>query len=261
MYYRLKDEGCRLLDQIRDRENEINRLRSEIHTLSHRVGEKKYRLESYEQEVVHARTNEENLSNQLADLENEINRGKSELSEIQQKITVTEGEINENDKRLLLNQDRISQIEKELWDLSQILIELRRKLDDKDREIAHFGNSAMGNKGLLEAEVQRGNDRVAHLREILEKLIHDGNADVDVEAKAKHIETLEIQIKQNIEAFDELRKEREELIRNLDYTDQKIRDASHHLESLKHNSNVLEKDNKCLKDDLDRHAERDEGNS
>ena len=267
VYYNLRDEGYKLEDQLRQRDNEINRLKDQLHAMRYSVNERQYKFDEYNNEVTHIRSHEESLANQLADLENEINRGKGEHNEIQQKISITEGNISENDKQTLANQDRIGQIHKELWELRNICDELSRKIDDKQREIDFKAGPAgnilntisIGKKRHVEEEMNRTNEKVMSLRSHLDKLIQDGNVDVDVEDKVRIIESLEAKIKQDIANFEEFRKERAEIVRDLDYTETKLREGTHHLENLKHNAEVLEKDNNFLKEDLDRHAQRDEG--
>lgn len=86
-----------------------------------------------------------------------------------------------------------------------------------------------------------------------------GAEEKKVKQLQEEIDRLEAQIKGDVEAIDKLTQERDELYRNLDYTERKIEDSTAHLDNLKYNSRVLEDDNKCLKDDINNLVSRDEG--
>lgn len=86
-----------------------------------------------------------------------------------------------------------------------------------------------------------------------------GAEEKKVKQLQEEIDRLEAQIKGDVEAIDKLTQERDELYRNLDYTERKIEESNKHLDTLKYNSRILEDDNKCLKEDIDKLISRDQG--
>ena len=71
-------------------------------------------------------------------MENLISKGREDHTAIRDKITAAEGEINEHDRTMQKNQERIELIKKEIWSQNDLNHELTHKLEEKDREIDHI---------------------------------------------------------------------------------------------------------------------------
>ena len=71
-------------------------------------------------------------------MENLISKGREDHTAIRDKITATEGEINEHDLTMQKNQERIELIKKEIWSQNDLNHKLTHKLEEKDREIDHI---------------------------------------------------------------------------------------------------------------------------
>lgn len=148
------------------------------------------------------------------------------------------------------------------------------QLDDKHifsnehSEIERRLYFANDRKRALESELERNNRRVVSLREMFTRINkqraegeqeHDmDNDEARVRALEAKIESLDKKIRADLATIDTLIDERTELNRNTDLLELKLRESRSHLDSLKNNTQVLEDDNKCLKGDLTKIAERDE---
>lgn len=216
-------------------------------------------MSEHEKKVNYARANENTLNNKLTDLEDEISKGRDEQTTIKQKITITEGEIDDHNQKLLKNQERESQIQREIWKQHGLNKELNVKLVVKNREIDH---TVENKKRCVDDQVKRGNIQLLSLRTIFDKLISKRNSnerDTDAESRISKIERLQVKIKEDVKGIDELNQERTDLYRDIDQTEYQLRQVKTSLEAVKSNTECLEKDNNCLKNDFTKHAERNEG--
>jgi chromosome segregation ATPase len=270
-FYLLRDDSYILEDAIRDRENEINRLREELYAYRPGVDEKKYTLSEFEKETEYIQGTEAHLTGQLTEITAAKDKEVKAQSTLKTKITVIEDEVKDFDEQVKNYHQQIDIIKDDIWNQRKAITELdeqyysTHELSEIERRL-YYANDK---KRVFESELERNNRRVASLREIFDRLNQqrtdreqEHNIDDDetrVKALETKIESLEAKIRGDLNEIDTLVDQRDDLYRNANGADAKLRETRSHLESLKHNSQILEADNKCLRNDLTKMAERDEG--
>jgi chromosome segregation ATPase len=266
----LRDEGYQLENSIRDKESEINRLREELYIYRPRVDEKKYTLSEFEKETKYVSETENHFNEQLNEIRVMKNKEVKAQSTLKTKITITEDEVKDFDQKVNDYYTTIDQLKDDIWKQRKAITELDDKhvFNNDHSEIERRVYFANDKKRALESELERNNRRVISLREIFTKLNkqrtegeqeHDiENDEARVRALEAKIESLDKKIKTDLTTIDTLIDERTELNRKTDLLELKLRESRSHLDSLKNNTQVLEDDNKCLKGDLTKVAERDE---
>jgi chromosome segregation ATPase len=270
-FYLLRDDSYTLEDAIRDRENEINRLREELYDYRPGVDEKRYTLSEFEKETEYIQGTEAHLTSQLTEVTTAKDKEVKAQSNLKSKITIIEDEVKDFDQQVKDYHDQIDQIKEDIWNQRKAITELdeqyysTHELSEIERRL-YYANDK---KRVFESELERNNRRVTSLREIFDRLNkqrtdreQEHNIDDDenrVKALEAKIDSLETKIRGDLNEIDTLVDERNDLHRHADEADAKLRETRSHLESLKHNSQILEADNKCLRNDLTKLAERDEG--
>ena len=270
-FYLLRDDSYTLEDAIRDRENEINRLREELYAYRPGVDEKKYTLSEFEKETEYIQGTEAHLTDQLTKITAAKDDEVNSMSNLKTKITVIEDEVKDFDEQVKNYHQHIDQLKEDIWNERKAITELdeqyysTHELSEIERRLYYANDKKRG----FESELERNNRKVASLREIFDRLNQqridreqEHNIDDDenrVLALENIIESLETKIRSDLNEIDTLVEQRNDLHRHVDGADAKLRETRSILESLRNNSQILEADNKCLRNDLTKMAQRDEG--
>jgi chromosome segregation ATPase len=270
-FYALRDDSYTLEDAIRNRENEINRLREELYAYRPGVEEKKYTLSEFEKETEYIQATEAHLTSQLTKITAATDEEVNAMEDLKTKITIIEDEVKDFDEQVKNYHQHISQIKEDIWNQRKAITELdeqyysTHELSEIERRLYYANDKKRG----FESELDRNNRKVSSLREIFDRLNRqridreqEHNIDDDenrVIALENIIESLETKIRGDLSEIDTLVEQRNDLHRHADGADVKLRETKSILESLRNNSQILEADNKCLRNDLTKMAQRDEG--